>query len=159
MCDRVLNTPLSLLCSFDTLNNSFHVKLSQFKYSEDKKFPPSVCLLNFLNSSRFVFGKEIFNPILFGGRRRRGGGGAKMPYPSGFFKYLQNYLLNWLEIFKVWFSYCLKAVLKKLLKIGVRKALKHTLSWMTPYRKKFQKRFFSFFSIIFHFLSFPCCDC
>ena len=93
-----------------------------------------------------------FNPILFGR-------GAKMPYPLVFLKYLQNYLLNWLEIFKVWFSNCLKAVLKKLLKIGVRKALNHALSWMTSYRKKSPKIFFSFFSIIFHFLSFPCCVC
>ena len=38
--------------------------------------------------------------------------GAKMPYPSVFLKHLQNYLQNWLEIYKVWFSDCLKAVLK-----------------------------------------------
>ena len=84
---------------------------------------------------------------------------TKMPYPSGFFKYLQNYLLNWLEIFEVWLSNCLKAVLKKLMKIGVRKALNHALSWMTSYRKKSPQNFFLFFSIIFHFFSFPCCVC
>ena len=95
------------------------------------------------------------NPILFGDK-----GGAKMPYPSIFFKYLQIYLLNWLEIiFKVWFSNCLKAVLKNLLKIGVRKALDHALSWMMSYWKKSLKIFFLVFSIIFHFLSFSCCVC
>ena len=86
-------------------------------------------------------------------------GWAKMAYPSVFLKYLQNYLLNWLKIFKVWFSNCLKAVLENLLKIGTRKALNHALSWMTPYRKKSPKFLFSFFSIIFHFLTFPCCVC
>ena len=88
------------------------------------------------------------NAILFGWV------GAKMAYLSVFFKYLQNYLLNWLEIFRVWFSDYLKVVLNNLLKIGVRKALKHTLSWMTSNQKNFLKIFFVFFSIIFHFLSF-----
>ena len=37
------------------------------------------------------------NAILFGWV------GAKMAYLSVFFKYLQNYLLNWLEIFRVWY--------------------------------------------------------
>ena len=46
-----------------------------------------------------------FKPIIFEG--------AKMPYPSVFLKCLQNYWLNWLEIFKVWFWNCLKAALKK----------------------------------------------
>ena len=82
------------------------------------------------------------------------GKGREMPYPSVFLKYLKNYSLNWLEIFKVWFSNCLKAVPKKLLKIRVRKALNHALFWMTSYRKKSPKIFFSFFSMIFHFLIF-----
>ena len=72
-------------------------------------------------------------------------GGAKVPYPSSFFKYLQNYSLNWLEIFRAWFSENLKNVLKKLLKIGVTKVLDHTLSWMTSYWKKILKFCFSFF--------------
>ena len=79
----------------------------------------------------------------------------KMPYSSGFLKYLQNYLPNWLEIFEIWFSNCLKAVLKKLLKINVRKALNHALSWMKSYRKQSPKNFFSFFfnnfSLFCHF--------
>ena len=93
------------------------------------------------------------NAILFGWV------GAKMAYLSVFLKYLQNYLLNWLEIFRVWYSDCLKTVEKKLLKIGIRKALNHAFSWMTSYWKKSLKIFFGFFSIIFHFLSFPCCVC
>ena len=56
--------------------------------------------------------------------------------PMVFLKYLQNYLLNWLEIFKVWFSDCLKVALNKFLKIGLGKALNHALSWMTSYQKK-----------------------
>ena len=64
-----------------------------------------------------------------------GGEGAKMPYPSGFFKYLKNYLLNWLESFKSDFP-TVWTVLKKILKTGVRKALNHALSWMTSYGKK-----------------------
>ena len=87
------------------------------------------------------------------------GAEAKLPYPSVFLKYLQNYLLTWLEIFKVWFSNCFKAFLKKMMKIGVRKALNYALSRMTSYRKKSRKIFFSFFSIIFYFLLFPCCVC
>ena len=86
-------------------------------------------------------------------------GGAKMSYPSVFLKYLQSYLLNWIEIFRVWFSDCLKAVLKQMLKIVIRKALNNALSCRTSYRKKSPKIAFSFFSIIFHFLSFPCCVC
>ena len=92
----------------------------------------------------------LINSILFAGE-----GGAKMIYPSGFLKYLQNYLLNWLETFKVWFSKCLKAVLKKLLKIGVREALNHALSWMTSYWKKLPKFlcccFFQWFFTLCHF--------
>ena len=84
----------------------------------------------------------VLTLFYFGGGGR---GGVEMPYPSGFFKYLQNYLLNWLEICKLWFSNCFKTGLKKLLKIGVRKALNHALSWMTSYRKKCLKIFFSFF--------------
>ena len=73
------------------------------------------------------------------------GGGAKMPYPSAFLKSLQNYSLNWLEIFRVWFSDCLKVVLK----IGVRKALNRALSWTTFNRKKSPKKiFFNNFSLL-----------
>ena len=64
-----------------------------------------------------------------------------MPHPSIFLKYLQNYLLNGLEIFKVRFSDCLKAVLKKLLKIGVRKAPNHALSSMMSFQKNSSKIF------------------
>ena len=80
-----------------------------------------------------------FNTILFGGW------GKKTPYPSGFFKYLQNHLLIQLEIFRVWFSDYLKAVLKNVLKIGVRKA------WITPFLgwhhiEKNLRKIFCFFS-------------
>ena len=51
----------------------------------------------------------------------------------------------------------MKAILKIILKIGVRKLLNHALSWMTSCRKKFAKIYFLLFSIIFYFLSFPCC--
>ena len=112
----------------------------------------------FKNILVFWYSKTInnFNPILFVGK---GGGRAKTPTLRISLKYLQNYLLNWLEIFRVRSSDCLKAVLIKLLKIGVKKALNHALSWMTSYRKNDSKTFPSFFSIIFHFLSFPCCVC
>ena len=89
--------------------------------------------------------------------RGRGGGRVKMPYPSGGFEISPK-----LRTKLTWsLNFCLKAVLKKLLKIGVRKALKHALSWMTSYGKKSPKIFFRFFffSIIFYFLSFPCCVC
>ena len=68
-----------------------------------------------------------------------------MPHPSAFFKYPKTYFLNWLGIFRAWFLDCLKAVLKKLLKVFVRKALNHALSWITSSWKKSQKFFFFVF--------------
>ena len=61
-----------------------------------------------------------------------------------FFKYLQNYSLNWLEIFGVWFSNCLKAVLKKLLKI-VELRTTPFLGWRHV-GKNPPKKFFLFFN-------------
>ena len=95
----------------------------------------------------WFYGSMIY-PILLGVR------GAKMTYLSGFFKYLQNYKLNRLETSKVCFSNCFKAVLIKLMKIGVRKALNHALSWMTLYRKKSPKILFRFFQQVFTFCHF-----
>ena len=77
-----------------------------------------------------------------------------MPYPLRFFKYLQNHLLNRLEIFRVWFSDCLKAVLKNFGEKDVRKAPNHALSWMTSYRKKSLKFFFRCFQQFFTFCHF-----
>ena len=104
--------------------------------------------------------KKLCLTLFYLGVGRRGG--QKCPTLQVFLKHLQNYLLNWLEIFKVWFSNCLKAVLKKLLKIGVMKALNHALSWMTIYQKKFPKIVFLFFFnnfSLFVISIFPCCVC
>ena len=120
------------------INHDFFVTRSLSLSLEDKKLIAIVNCISLI--TLFQCDLILFTLFYWAGR-----GGAKMPYPSGFFKYLQNYFLNWLEIFRVSFSDCLKAVLKKLLKIGVRKALNHVLSWMTSYRKNPWNLFFRFF--------------
>ena len=80
------------------------------------------------------------------------------PHPPSYILNVRS--LNWLEIFRAWFSDCLKAFLK-------RNDLKKLLGklWTTPFLlwRHIQKNpgtiLFGFFSIIFHFLSFPCCVC
>ena len=106
------------------INHDFFVTRSLSLSLEDKTFIAIVNCISLIT----LFQCDL---ILFTLFYWAGGEGVKMPYPLGFFKYLQNYFLNWLEIFRVSFSDCLKAVLKKLLKIGVGKALNHSfLGWL-----------------------------